>query len=70
MITVENQHNQSDRLGNKITFEFRGLSGDTKPTTTYGGANIGNGSVFLEMDTELLYFYDESTNDWVGNEGE
>lgn len=66
MITVEKQYNQNNRLGNKVTFEFRGLSTDTKPTTTYGGVPIGNGSVFIEMDTEDLLFYDEATNDWVG----
>lgn len=31
--------------------EFRGLSTDTKPTS------CGNGSVFIEMDTGKIYFF-------------
>lgn len=67
MITVQKQENVKDRL-NKISFEFRGLSTDTKPTTTYGGANIANGSVFIEIDTEDILFYDEASSDWVGGD--
>jgi hypothetical protein len=69
MITIESQHNVGDRLG-KISFELRGLSTDEKPTETYGGANIANGSIFLEMDTQKIWFYDEATSAWVGNEEE
>ena len=65
MVTVEKQNNVEDRL-NRISFEFRGLSTDTKPTTLYGGANIANGSVFIEMDTEKILFYDEEGSAWVG----
>lgn len=38
---------------------FYGLSTDTKPT-----ANIVNGSVFIEMDTSKIYFFDEDSTDW------
>lgn len=69
MITVENQKNVQDRL-DKTSFEFRGLSTDEKPLTTYGGANIANGSIFLEMDTQKIWFYDEAEAAWVGNEEE
>lgn len=67
MITVQKQENVKDRL-DKISFEFRGLSTDTKPTITYGGANIANGSVFIEIDTEDILFYDEASSDWVGGD--
>jgi|P827metagenome_2_1110787.scaffolds.fasta_scaffold02940_13 hypothetical protein len=46
-------------------FEFNGLSGDTKPTVTFEGAKIANGSTFMEMDTKTLYFYDAENNAWV-----
>lgn len=66
MITIENQTNRNG----KIEFELRGLSGDEKPTTTFGGAKIANGSIFLEMDTQQLYFYDEASHEWLGGEEE
>lgn len=46
-------------------FEFNGLSSDTKPTQTYDGAPIANGSTFMEMDTKTLYFYDAENDTWV-----
>lgn len=51
-----------------MTFEFRGLSTDEKPIAKYGGIEIENGSVFIEMDSETLYFYDKGTDSWVGGE--
>lgn len=36
------------------TYEYRGLSTDVKPINS----KIGNGSVFIEMDTLTVYFYD------------
>lgn len=67
MITVQKQENVKDRL-DKISFEFRGLSTDEKPTSTYGGANIANGSIFIEIDTEDILFYDEANSTWVGGD--
>lgn len=67
MITVEAQHNVVDRL-NKTSFEFRGLSTDEKPTETYLGANISNGSIFIEIDTQKVLFYDETNATWLGGE--
>lgn len=58
-------YNQEGRAGN-TTFEFRGLSGDDKPTETYNNIAIGNGSVFIEMDTEKILFYDGENDAWVG----
>lgn len=69
MITVENQHNALGRL-DKTEFEFRGLSTDEMPVGNYGGANIANGSIYLAIDTQELYFYDEGTSTWLGGEGE
>jgi hypothetical protein len=42
------------------TFELRGLSTDTKPTEM-----IGNGSVFLEMDTGKVFVYNADDEEWV-----
>lgn len=64
MITVQGQdYNDYDKA---MSFEFRGLSTDEKPTETYGGTKIANGSIFIEMDTEAILFYDADSKDWVG----
>lgn len=49
----------------KTRFEFDGLAGDTKPTSTYEGNTIANGSVFLEMDTGAVFMYDEENVTWI-----
>ena len=41
-----------------------GLSSDTKPTGTYNGKDIANGSTFLEMDTKDVKFYDADSDTW------
>ena len=46
---------------NDRCFEFRGLSTDTKPT----GKQIGNGSVFLEIDTGKVFLFNEASEAWV-----
>lgn len=38
--------------------ELRGLSTDTKPT------NVGNGSVFIEIDTGTVYMFDAQNKQW------
>lgn len=43
--------------------EFRGLSTDDKPTTLKGSP-IGNGSVFIEIDTGKLFMYDLENEQW------
>lgn len=43
------------------TFELMGLSTDTKPTGTFSGYNVGENSVYLEMDTGKLYFFNGNT---------
>lgn len=44
--------------------EFRGKSTDTKPINN-NATVIKNGDVYLEMDTGVVYFYDEDTNSWI-----
>lgn len=40
--------------------EFAGTSLDTKPTD-----GIGTGSIFVEVDTGKVFFYNEAENTWV-----
>lgn len=49
--------------GRIIYGELRGLSTDTKPIKI-GEDTIGNGSVFVEIDTQKLSFFDETSNSW------
>jgi hypothetical protein len=42
------------------TYEFRGLSTDKKPIK-----NVGNGSVFFEMDTLKVFIFDEKSKKWI-----
>lgn len=39
---------------NEKTYEFRGLSTDEKPIE-----RVGNGSVFIEIDTGKVFIFDE-----------
>ena len=45
--------------------EIVGLSSDDKPIETVGDYYIMNGSTFLEMDTGIVYFYDEEAQQWI-----
>lgn len=45
-------------LGN--VYELRGLSTDTKPTE-----KIGNGSLFIEMDTSKIYYFEGTAKAWA-----
>ena len=49
---------------NLALFSFNGLSTDTKPTETMDGIKIGNGSSFLEIDTQEIHFYDGASDTW------
>ena len=51
--------------GQVIAAELRGMSTDTKPTKI-GDKLIDNGSVFLEIDTQKLFFFDAGTQEWKG----
>ena len=50
---------------NAVKFELSGLSTDTKPTGTFAGKAIANGSSFFEMDTQNVKFYDAENDVWV-----
>lgn len=41
-------------------WDLRGLSSDSKPS----GAEIPNGSSFLEMDTGDVYLFDKQNSQW------
>jgi hypothetical protein len=64
MVTIyktDNIKNTGD--GQTIFAELRGLSTDTKPTQI-GNKAIGNGSVFVEIDTGNIFFYDLDSETW------
>lgn len=50
---------------NRLPVEIRGLSTDEKPIDTIEGIAIDNGSVFLEIDTGDVYFFDINTKQWL-----
>jgi len=45
---------------NEKTYDFRGLSTDTKPTE-----HVGNGSTFIEEDTGEVFIFDEANQTWI-----
>ena len=66
MVTLyKNDNVKNTTEGRKTYCELRGLSTDTKPTEI-NGMTIGNGSVFIETDTQKLFFYDETSQTWKG----
>ena len=50
---------------NAIKVNLNGLSTDEKPTGTYEGRKIANGSTFFEMDTQNVKFYNAANDTWV-----
>ena len=70
MITIANSESKKLVIsGGKPTWEadltLEGLSTDTKPTGTYNGLIIRNGSIFYEMDTVKIYKYDAENVEWL-----
>lgn len=64
MITiVKTEVLQQENDKNMLTAELRGLSTDTKPEKI-GSNEIGNGTLFIEMDTGKIYFYDLQNKQW------
>lgn len=64
MITIYKTESEIKKEGKEyITCELRGLSGNQKPTKS-GDKYIDNGSVFIEIDTGKIFFYDLSTQTW------
>jgi len=45
---------------NERLYEYRGLSTDSKPIE-----RVGNGSIFLEMDTCKVFMFDEDSKTWI-----
>lgn len=39
--------------------EFAGLSTDTKPS------NVGTGSIFIEVNTGKVFFYNQAGDTWI-----
>lgn len=65
MVSVFKTDNVKNTDDGKIIYgELRGLSTEDKPTTI-GEAKVGNGSVFVEIDTQKLSFYDEESETWM-----
>ena len=68
MISIYKKENFSNTGRNNedyVAVEMRGLSTDTKPTTI-DDKNIDNGSVFIEIDTGKIFFYDLVSKEWKG----
>lgn len=67
MISIYNKINsKSTESGDELSsFELRGLSTDEKPTEI-SGKKVDNGSIFIEMDTQKIFFYDLENEEWIG----
>ena len=65
MITIHSTQNVRKDGGKEYDLvELRGLSTDTKPTEFNNDIAIDNGSVFVEINTGKLYFYDLESETW------
>ena len=68
MVSIYKTDNIKNTEEGKIIYgELRGLSTDTKPEKI-GESTIGNGSVFIEIDTQKIFFYDDISKEWKGTE--
>ena len=66
MVTIYSIENKRTVGGDElITVELRGLSTDTKPTEI-DDKKVDNGSIFLEIDTGKIVFYDLENETWGG----
>ena len=64
MVSIYKTDNIKNTEEGRIIYgELRGLSTDTKPLTI-GTDKIGNGCVFVEIDTQKLAFYDDVSKTW------
>lgn len=64
MVSIFKTDNIKNTAEGRVIFgELRGLSTDTKPLKI-GTDAIGNGSVFVEIDTQKLSFFDETSQTW------
>ena len=68
MVTINEIKNTKLKVdGDYILCELSGKSTDTKPTTI-DNKKIDNGSIFVEIDTGAIYFYDLENQEWNGVE--
>lgn len=67
MVTIYRTEKDSTLGGKYNIVELRGLSTDTKPTEELDDKEILNGAVFIEIDTQKLYFYDAGEEEWLSN---
>lgn len=66
MISIyQNGEVKKTNEGELLYVELRGLSTDTKPTKV-GNKGIVNGSLFVEIDTQKIFFFDEDSQTWKG----
>lgn len=56
--------NEYGGVSNKPTAILFGMSADAKPTITFEGVALTNGSFFIEIDTNDIYEYDEEHHTW------
>ncbi len=66
MITIYKTDNIKNTEEGQVMYgELRGLSTDTKPTE-FEGKIIGNGTAFIEIDTQNVAIYNEDSQQWEG----
>ena len=64
MVTIQKIENKRTVGGDEaVNVELRGLSTDDKPTEI-GGKIVDNGSLFIEIDTGNMFFYDLENEQW------
>ena len=60
---IENSRTTPDK--NYVSVELRGLSTEEKPLQV-AGKYVDNGSVYIEIDTGKLFFFDLENEQWKG----
>lgn len=66
MVSIYKTNNIKNKEEGRVVYaELRGLSTDTKPVAI-GKTKIGNGSAFIEIDTQKIFFYDAVSEEWKG----
>ena len=68
MVTSENSK-KVEFVSKTQSMEFCGLSTDTKPVRTFEGQAIGDNSLFKELDTGNIYYYDGGSWKLMGTGG-
>ena len=60
MITIDGTVQVNDNNVALLNQTYYGLSTDSKPTT-----GVGNGSCFVEMNTNKVYFFNAAAGTWI-----